>query len=128
MENIYTDIDLSFIKHPLTGDISALKDEIAIKRSISHLILTNIGDKPWNPESVTNLNELLFENVNIVILDAIRSRIQFIIETGEPRIKILDITITPNENDLNAIDVVIYFSIINLNREFTTKVNLQKVR
>ena len=128
MENIYTDIDLSFIKHPLTGDISALKDEIAIKRSISHLILTNIGDKPWNPESVTNLNELLFENVNIVILDAIRSRIQFIIETGEPRIKILDITITPNENDLNVIDVVIYFSIINLNREFTTKVNLQKVR
>ncbi len=128
MDNIYTDVDLSFVRHPLTGDIPVLKDEIAIKRSLRHLILTNMGDKPWNPESVTGMRDLLFDNINIVILDAIRSRIEFIIETGEPRIKVLNVSVTENINIPDELDVEITFEIINLNREFTTKVNLQKVR
>jgi len=128
MDNIYTDVDLSFTRHPLTGDVPVLKDEIAIKRSLRHLILTNLGDRPWQPEKVTGMRDLLFDNINVVILDAIRSRIEFIIETGEPRVRVVEVVVKENDNRHDEIDVEISFVIINLNQEFTTKVYLQKVR
>ena len=46
---VYSDFDLSFLKHPNTKDITILKDLDAVKQSIKNLILTSRGERPFQP-------------------------------------------------------------------------------
>ena len=44
---LYSDIDLTFAKRP-SGDVYKKTDGAAVKQSIKNLMLTNLGEKPFN--------------------------------------------------------------------------------
>lgn len=46
----YKDLPLDFTPHPVTGDIRPVTDELAIKRSISNLVKTPKGSRPFRPD------------------------------------------------------------------------------
>ena len=58
----FRDISLSFSKHPVTGDIGALANEDAIKRSVENLVRTKLGDRFFNPLLGSEIENSLFEN------------------------------------------------------------------
>jgi phage baseplate assembly protein W len=45
----FSDIDLNFDMNPITKDINTLKNEEAVKRSIRNIVLTNFGEKKFQP-------------------------------------------------------------------------------
>ena len=45
----FRDISLSFTKHPVTGDIGALGNEDAIKRSVENLVRTKFRREVFQP-------------------------------------------------------------------------------
>ena len=57
----FKDINLSFKRHPVTNDVVAIRDEDAIKRSVRNIIFTILGEKPFEPEFGSIINEALFE-------------------------------------------------------------------
>ena len=57
----FSDIDLRFTAHPVTGDITLLYDEKAIKRSIKQLLLTSHYERPFHSEIGSPIRALLFE-------------------------------------------------------------------
>ena len=61
---VYKDINLSFIKHPITGDITSVTNADAIKRSVKHLVLSNFNERPFEPHIGANVTALLFEQAN----------------------------------------------------------------
>ena len=109
----FKDINLSFKRHPVTNDVLTVRDEDAIKRSVKNIIFTILGEKPFEPDFGSVINDSLFDlNTNlseIRVSDEIRqSLLNF-----EPRIENIDITVTvaPDSNELNC---TVQYDIIGL--------------
>ena len=100
----FKDINLSFKRHPVTNDLVAIKNEDAIKRSVKNIIFTILGEKPFEPNFGSVINESLFDlstNLNeIRVSDEIRSSLL----NYEPRISNIDVTVTvaPDTNEMNC--------------------------
>ena len=100
----FKDINLSFKRHPVTNDVVSINDEDAIKRSVKNIIFTILGEKPFEPNFGSVINESLFDlntNLNeIRVSDEIRSSLL----NYEPRISNIDVTVTvaPDTNEMNC--------------------------
>ena len=57
----FKDINLSFKRHPVTNDVMTIRDEDAIKRSVRNIIFTILGEKPFQPNFGSAINESLFD-------------------------------------------------------------------
>ena len=57
----FKDLSVTFKKHPVTDDLIMVKDKGAIAQSISILLQTNQGERPFQPDLGSGLRDLLFE-------------------------------------------------------------------
>ena len=100
----FKDINLSFKRHPVTNDLVTIRDEDAIKRSVKNIIFTILGEKPFEPNFGSVINDALFDldtNLNdIRIQDEITSSLK----EYEPRISniIVTVTVAPDTNEMNC--------------------------
>jgi len=53
----FKDISLSFAKHPVTNDVLIIRNEDAIKKSVTNLVRTTLGERYFNPLIGTSVNE-----------------------------------------------------------------------
>ena len=91
--NQYADIDLLFAKHPTTKDVPIKYDVNAVKQAVRNILLTQSGEKPFNPDFGANLYDFLFDNFDDVAFAEIQLRIENAILNHEPRVRLLDIRI-----------------------------------
>lgn len=109
-EVVYRDLGISFIPHPVTKNISVLKNEDAVKRAIRNLILTNQGEKFFNQLYGGNVSALLFENWGPILELSLRQDIKNTVTVYEPRATVLGTEIISNP-DSNSIQINIVFQI-----------------
>ena len=109
-EVVYKDLGLSFIPHPVTKNVSVLKNEDAIKRALRNLVLTNKGEKFFDELYGGNILGLLFENFTPVTEIDIEENIKNAIKTEEPRATVIDVEIIASP-DTNNITINIIFRI-----------------
>lgn len=100
----FKDISLSFIKHPVTNDIVALKNEDAIKKSVVNLVRTQIGERFFEPLLGTSLEGSMFELATEEIGLELESEIRVLLENYEPRIRVSRIKAeaSPDTYELNV--------------------------
>ena len=109
----FKDISMSFKVNPLNDDLIAVKNETAIARSLRNLVLTAPGERFFNENLGSNVNFLLFENMDDVTASSIKDEIQNTINNYEPRVKLLNTKVSPNYETLEF-DVVISYEIIGV--------------
>ena len=114
----FKDISLSFNMHPVTKDISVLKDANAIKRSVRNLVQTIPRERFFNPILGTDIRGSLFDFVDFGTASVIEKQIETTIDNFEPRVENLQIEVFPRPDD-NEFEVNIYFDIIG--QEFPTQ-------
>tara|TARA_B100001079_G_C16330965_1_gene479101 strand:+ start:290 stop:682 length:393 start_codon:yes stop_codon:yes gene_type:complete len=95
----FRDININFKKHPVTGDLVVSKDASAIKQSIVNLLLTNKGERLFQPEYGSDIRSQLFEPLDYATAASIKSSILYSLSTFEPRINVLNINIFLNYAD-----------------------------
>lgn len=123
----YSDIDLNFIAHPVTGDITKKIDVDAVKQSISNLINTKHYENVFEPEIGSNIHALLFENLTDIVKFAIEEEIKILIRNFEPRAKVIEVIIRELP-DVNTIEASIIFTIVNIEEPETLNILLERVR
>ena len=127
-EVVFSDVNVSFTPHPVTGKLPVLKNADAVKRAVRNLILTNFGERPYEPLYGGNVRALLFENTDDPLLDSlIQSRIEAAIENFEPRAKV-DRVIVDVKPDSNALVIKIRFTILNERFPVDLEVAIERVR
>ena len=109
----FKDISMSFKVNPLNDDLIAIKNTTAIARSLRNLVLTAPGERFFNENLGSNVNNLLFENMDDVTASSIKDEIQNTINNYEPRVKLLNTKVSPNYETLEF-DVVISYEIIGV--------------
>ena len=107
----YKDINITFKKHPVTDDLVVSKDASAIKQAIVNLLLTNKGERLMNPTYGSDIRSYLFEPMDYGTANQIKNNIRDTIETFEPRIRVRQISATPNFDD-NGFDITMTYNVI----------------
>lgn len=103
------DLDFSFITHPFTKDLVLSLDSNAIKKSLRNLVLTNHYERLFHPEIGSNLRSLLFELMTPVTATYIEEEIFNTITNFEPRVKLVNIEVTPMfENNAYEVSITYY--------------------
>jgi hypothetical protein len=107
----FKDISLSFNPHPVTNDLTVIKNENAIKKSVRNLVQTIPGERFFNSILGTDIRGSLFDFVDFGTASVIEKQIQTTIENFEPRVENLNVEVFPRP-DRNEFEVNIYFDII----------------
>ena len=82
----FKDINLSFKRHPVTNDVVTIRDEDAIKRSVKNIIFTILGEKPFEPDFGSVMNESLFDLNTYLSEIKVSDEINASLDNYEPRI------------------------------------------
>ena len=108
----FRDISLSFKRHPITNDVTVLKNEDAIKRSVINLTRTSIGERFFNDLLGTSVGDALFE-LNTFDDDVIREEIITLLRNFEPRIELTNVFVE-GQTDSNDLLIQIEYDIVGL--------------
>ena len=108
-ENIYKDLDLNFDVNPLTGDIGKNKGIDAIKQSLKNILLYNIFEKPYSTQFDIGIRNLLFENRGKGFETYLRSRINILIKSYEPRVVLNDVVVKSGRDE-NSVSISVYYT------------------
>jgi phage baseplate assembly protein W len=127
LKNIYSDLDLTFNRLPVTNDVALSYDEQAVTRSVRNLLLTNFYERPFQPDIGSNLNTILFEPVNNLTASHLSNDIENVINNFEPRAKINSVVVSPN-SDQNSFTARISFYVGNNTTPTAVNLFLQRSR
>lgn len=123
---LYKDLDLEFLPRP-TGDVYKKQDAAAVKQAVKTILLTNFGEKPFDPGFGANLRALLFELADDQIEDSIEIAVRRAIKNYEPRALINRVRVKSTP-DANAVSVQVEYTIISTSETVTTQVTIARLR
>ena len=105
----YKDLDFNFTLHPVTGELTTLTAEDAIRRSLKNLVMTKFYDIPFKPFIESDTNNLLFENANDFTSFNVEDGIRSIVAEFEPRVAIESVSVNIEaEHNLAGITIIFY--------------------
>ena len=124
---VYSDFLTDMNRHPVSGDITRFVNEQAVIRSCKNLIMTNRGERPYQPRVGSNIHKALFEPMDDLTTHQISNFVKETLEQNEPRVKILQLN-TLADYDNNQYIVSLTVMILNKQDPVSFSVNLQRVR
>ena len=124
--NAYSDLDLTFARKD-DDDIFKKNDAAAVKQAVKNLLLTNFGEKPFNPRFGGNLNAFLFrldtEFDELEIEDSVAQAIA----NFEPRAILRNVKATLL-SDQNSVNVKVIFQVVNIPETQELSINIAGLR
>jgi phage baseplate assembly protein W len=125
--DLFSDFLTDLTPHPITRDIVRNKNDKSIKQSIRNIVLTNLGERLFQPTIGSNISGALFEPNDIVLSENIKMAVRNAIAFHEPRAQILNVEVLtfPEES---RVAINIYFSIINSTVVESLNLILRRVR
>ena len=109
----FRDISLSFKKHPVTRDVTILRNEDAIKKSVINLTRTRINERFFNELLGTSIADNLFENMGSGLETALEEEISTLLKNYEPRIELNSVYVIANQ-DSNELSIQVDYNIVGL--------------
>lgn len=123
----YADFHKDLTLSPVNFDLSRKIDEDSIKESIRNIIMTNRGERLFQPNIGCDIRRMLFENFTPDMVITAKEMISNAIESFEPRVELIGVDII-TAIDSNSLEVIIVYSIINRQEPLTLVITLDKVR
>lgn len=118
----FKDISLSFTPNPITNDLLVIRNEDAVKKSVTNLVRTNIGERFFNSLIGSRVNDSVFELANREIEISLSGEIKTLLRNFETRIRVRDVSVEVLEDEYQLNIKVVYdivgFPIAQQNLEF----------
>ena len=120
-------LDLNFGINPATKDIRKKAGENALKQSIKNLLMTNRGERLFEPEVFGGIYQYLFEPLSPFTAISIKDSVTNVINTLEPRVVVREVTVSENSSQ-DGYDISIDFSIFNSEDRINVEFFLERLR
>ena len=111
LSRAFKDIAFGLKRNSITKDSGVVKNENAIKQAIRCLVLTQKGERLFQPDIGCAVFELLFEPLDLMTADAVRDEIINALNQYEPRISLIDVTVNVSEV-YSRFDVTVEYRIV----------------
>ena len=112
LSRAFKDFSILMKSNPNTEDFTVVKNENAIKQSVRNLVLTGIGERPFQPKTGSRLRELLFEPYDVFVAQDIKEEIINVITRLEPRIAVRQVRVFQDDEDTNTLRVEFDYTIV----------------
>ena len=124
---VYKDVDTLFDIHPVSRKLNVLSNNAAVARSVKNLVLTNKGERPYQPFLGCDVRNQLFELNDGLIESEIEDTIADVINQYEPRAELIsvDADVKP---DQHSVEVTITFRVVNQQDPISINLMLERVR
>ena len=123
----YSDFFKDLTLSPVNSDLARKIDEDSIKESIKNLVLTDRGERLFQPNLGCDIKKILFENIAPDTIIIAKEMIINTLKAYEPRAAVIGVDVhTPA--DQNILIVTIVFNIINREEPVTLNITLERVR
>ena len=123
----YSDFFKDMTQSLVNADLARKIDENSVKESVRNLVLTNRGERLFQPDIGCDIRQLLFENVSADTIIIAKELIRTTVENYEPRCSIIGIDVLASL-DSNDIGIIITFNIINREEPVVLTLTLDRVR
>ncbi|NDB29850.1 baseplate wedge subunit [archaeon] len=121
--DVYSNLDIELVKN----DLLKLENEESVKNSIKNILLTDRGERFFNPTFGSDIRRMLFENFTPATEQILKDLIKTAIKNFEPRAEVLDVKVFGNPDE-NSVALTIIFSVINKSEPVTLELTLNRVR
>lgn len=108
----FSDFMSEFTANPATGDLYKNVNDFAIRESLKNLILTEQGERMFQPTIGGTIRRSLFNQLDEITVTRLRSSVEMTIKNHEPRVVFRDISVVTDDNRNNA-SLTIFYSTIN---------------
>ena len=123
----YSDFLTSFAKSPVGNQLARVVNEKSINQSLKNLIMTNLGERPFQPYIGSNIYKSLFENNTDETLHDLEFYIDNTIKNNEPRVNLLGVDVNTGLTE-NELVITIVYNTINNSEPITFEYILKRVR
>lgn len=124
---IYSDFHKDMTQSPINFDLARKIDEESVKESIRNLILTDRGERLFQPNIGSDIRRMLFENMDNSTIELIKDLVKNTIQNYESRVNLIGVDVLSSIDSLK-VDIIITFNIINRLEPITFAVTLDRVR
>ena len=126
-EVVYKDIDTLFDIHPVTRKLNILTNNAAVARSIKNLVLTNKGERPYQPFLGCDIRNQLFELNDEIVESEVEDVITECINQYEPRAELISV-VANIKPDQHLVEVTVTFRVVNQTDPVSINLILERVR
>lgn len=124
---VFSDLDIAFIPHPITKQVTRKTNREAVRQSVKSLILTDFYERPFKSGIGCGIRKYLFELFTPATKQQMQTVIREVIRNHEPRAQIIDVLVEERP-DLHAVTVSLAFYIVNDPDPIVLDVILERVR
>jgi phage baseplate assembly protein W len=104
----YSDLNIGFIKNPITKDIPKVTNEKAVTQAISNLVQTRFGEKLMDPDTGSKVYEMLFEPLDVFSAIELKDRVINTIKNFEPRVEVVEVQVSILEDEDSVLVELLY--------------------
>lgn len=108
----FSDFMSEFAANPATGDLYKNVNDFAIKESLKNLILTEQGERMFQPTIGSTIRNSLFNQLDEITVNKLRSSVEMTIKNHEPRVVFRDLSVVTDDTR-NSASLTIFYSTIN---------------
>jgi phage baseplate assembly protein W len=112
VDELFSDLPVNFDRNPVTGNLSRITNEQAVKSSIVQIVLAMRGEWPHFPMLGSNVYHALFEPIDSITSETIRTVILQALATNEPRAAVARVDVHPRPQE-DGYEVNIWFYLVN---------------
>jgi len=127
LTKIYSDIDFTFTRKPVTNDVALSYDAQAVARSIRNLLSCKHYERLWNPDLGSNIETILFEPISTSSKTSLENEVREMIDKYEPRVNLKSVVVTTSP-DSNSYSISITYYLVNATIPTTTTILLERNR
>lgn len=124
---IFSDLDIGFIPHPITKQLTRKKNREAVRQSVKALVLTDFYERPFKSDIGCGIRRYLFELFTPATKQSMQNAVREVIANYEPRAELIDVLVE-DRPDLHAVTISVAFYIVNDPDPVVLDVILERVR
>ena len=93
------------------GEVAMAAFEEDIRQAILIIMQTDPGERVMRPDFGAGLNALVFEPVNTTTLALVRHRVEQALILWEPRINVIEVLVTTDDNERNRLLIEVQYQV-----------------
>lgn len=109
----FSDFLDSFAKTPVGNQLAKVVNERSINQSLKNIILTDLGERLFQPNLGSNIRAMLFENNVESNISALEYYVTQSIEINEPRVNLIGVEIQLGSSEHEIVINIVYNTINN---------------
>lgn len=123
----FSDFVSSFVVTPMGNQLAKVVNEKSVNQSLKNLLLTDLGERLFQPNIGSDISYLLFEPNLRENYDMVETFIRSTVKNYEPRAEIQEVVFNEPDNE-HELDITIYYNLINNPEIITFNLLLKRVR